>query len=421
MRRAFTFAAGLVAGALIVGGGLAVLADGAGTPVRCSIDDTGTLSCPGLALKETTPSTDSTTPDSSTPPTTSSPQPPPSSSSPTTAAPTTDPAPTTSSTAASTTSTSSTTSTTSPAPPSTTPAASGQFFEDFSTPGSFLARFDHGWSGEVNAGAAFNPPENRNDWPGDHDMATCGNPMTMSRTIHVSASPRNVEQAFYQCAPGGSNAAAHLMTSVNTEGYVTAWFSPKQVFTNVHRVCWDQNITDLGGGKWVIVNFLTPAEYQGQTDLGYTSPDFPPSAGPSSPQGDARNGVKVFEDQLSSYTNGVFRGGVDGVAPTADKAARFKHCVVDNDNGTLTVSIAQPSGATVSRTVPGNIPDGPIRVEFADDSYNPDKHCTQNATPTIACPRYVDPAGNVWPNANGAEAPNHTYGLTWHWDNIEVA
>ena len=82
------------------------------------------------------------------------------------------------------------------------------------------------------------------------------------------------------------------MTTVNTEGYVTVWFSPKQTFRNVSKVCWDQNITDLGGGKWTVVNFLTPAEYTGKTDLGYTTPDFPGNGGPTSPQGPAANGVK---------------------------------------------------------------------------------------------------------------------------------
>jgi hypothetical protein len=244
-------------------------------------------------------------------------------------------------------------------------------------------------------------------------MATCGNPMTMSRTIHVTANPKNVEQAFYQCAPGGSNAAAHLMIAANTEGYATLWISPKQVFTNVRRVCWDQNITDLGGGQWTIVNFLTPAEYNrlqgGNVDLGYTSPDFPPSGGPSSPQGDARNGVKTFAGGMNSYTDGVFHGGPNGVT-TNDKAARFQHCVADNGNGTLTLTLAQPTG-TLTKTVPGSIPDGQVRVEFASDLYNPDKHCTSSSKPTIACPS---------PDANGAVARNTVYGYTWHLDQIIV-
>jgi hypothetical protein len=137
------------------------------------------------------------------------------------------------------------------------------------------------------------------------------------------------------------------MTTVNTEGFVTVWFSPKQTFRNVSKVCWDQNITDLGGGKWTIVNFLTAAEYAGKADLGYTSPDFPKSGGASSPQGAAANGVKVFRGFMNSYTNGQFRGGVRGIT-VSDKAARYQHCVVDNRNGTLTMMIAQPNGGTAT-------------------------------------------------------------------------
>ena len=109
--------------------------------------------------------------------------------------------------------------------------------------------------------------------------------------------------------PGGDPDKGHMMTSVNTEGYVTAWFSPKQTFHNVTKVCWDQNITDLGGGKWTTINFLTAAEYAGKTDLGYTSADFPRNGGASSPQGAAANGVKVFRGGMNSYTNGQIHEG----------------------------------------------------------------------------------------------------------------
>jgi hypothetical protein len=237
--------------------------------------------------------------------------------------------------------------------------------------------------------------ESRNDWHADHGMS-CENPNTSNRTIHLTSQQQAGEAAYYYCAPDGNQDKAHVMTTVNTEGYVTVWFSPKPIFRNVTKVCWDQNITDLGGGKWTVVNFLTPAEYVGKTDLGYTSPDFPGNGGPTSPQGPAANGVKVFRGGMASYTNRQFRDGARGVTVT-DKAARYKHCVIDNGNGTLTTTIAQPNGSTVSRTVTGNIPDGDIRVQFGDDSYNPDKHF----------------------DARGA-APNSTGLYTWHWDNIQI-
>jgi hypothetical protein len=267
------------------------------------------------------------------------------------------------------------------------------FSEDFATPTSYKERFDYGWSGEWNAGSMFG--QERNDWHADHGMK-CENPNTSHRTIHLTSQQQASDAAFFYCMPEGNQDKGHMMTTVNTVGYVTVWFSPKQTFRNVSKVCWDQNITDLGGGKWTIVNFLTAAEYAGKTDLGYTSPDFPKSGGASPPQGHAANGVKMFRGVMTSYTNGQRREAARGVT-VSDKAARYKHCVIDNGNGTLTTTIAQPNGGAASRTVIGNIPDGDIRVQFADDSYNPDKHF----------------------DARGA-APNSTARYTWHWDNIQI-
>jgi hypothetical protein len=232
--------------------------------------------------------------------------------------------------------------------------------------------------------------DERNDWHADHGM-TCENPNTSHRTIHLTSQQQASDAAFFHCMPDGDPEKGHLMTSVNTAGYVTVWFSPKQTFRNVSKVCWDQNLTDLGGGKWTIVNFLTAAEYVGNTDLGYTSPDSP-----SSPRGPAANGVKVFRGGMNSYTNGQVRGGVRGVT-VSDKAARYKHCVIDNGNGTLTMTMAQPNGRTVLRTTNGKIPEGDIRIQFADDSYNPDKHFDLKGV-----------------------APNSTGLYTWHWDNIQI-
>jgi len=266
------------------------------------------------------------------------------------------------------------------------------FSEDFKKPTSYKERFDYGWSGEWNAGSMFGAA--KNGWHADHGM-NCENPNTSHRTIHLTSQQQASDAAFYHCMPDGNQDKGHLMTTANTEGYVTVWFSPKQTFRNVSKVCWDQNITDLGGGKWTIVNFLTAAEYVGKTDLGYTSPDFP-KGGPSSPPGPAANGVKIFRGNMNSYTSGQFHQGVQGIT-VSDKAARYKHCVIDNGNGTLTTTIAQPNGSTVSRTITGKIPDGDIRVQFADDSYNPDKHF----------------------DIKGA-APNSTGLYTWHWDNIQI-
>ena len=99
---------------------------------------------------------------------------------------------------------------------------------------------------------------------------------------------------------------------------------------------------------------------------------------------------------MNSYTDAKLHGGAIGVT-TSDKAARYQHCVIDNGNGTLTTTIAQPNGRKVLRIVAGSIPSGGIRVEFADDSYDPDKHF----------------------DASGV-APNSSDLYTWHWDNILI-
>lgn len=291
-----------------------------------------------------------------------------------------------------------------------------QFFEDFSSGQNLCGvRLQCGWSGEVNAGSLFN--DSANDWRADHgnDPATphddCMDPNNTSRVIHLpsgesaAAHVQAAAAAMFTCVPANDPGKAHMMTTVNTEGYVTLWFSPNQTFRNVNRVCWDQNVTWEGGGRWVIVNFLTAAEYAGETDLGYTSTDFPD--GPnlaSSPQGEARNGVKVFAGGMSSYTDGSsLRSGPGGPGsqenPVTDKAPRYQHCVIDNNNGTVTMTKVLPNGAVASGTVAGGIPNGDIRVEFADDAYNPDKH-------------FFSPERNV---------PRDSTGLyTWHWDNLTI-
>lgn len=258
------------------------------------------------------------------------------------------------------------------------------FSEDFKSPTSYKERFDRGWSGEWNAGSMFGIESN--NWHGDHGMS-CENPNTSHRTIRLTSQQQASDAAFYHCMPDGNEDKGHMMTSVNTVGFVTVWFSPKQTFRNVSGVCWDQNITDLGGGKWTIVNFLTAAEYVGKSELGYTSPGDERSAA---------NGVQVFRGTMKSYTNGKFHKGVLGIT-VADKAARYKHCVIDNGNGTVTMTIAQPNGRTVSGISIGRIPIGEIRVQFADDSYNPDKHFNMHGVP-----------------------PNSTGLYTWHWDNIQI-
>jgi hypothetical protein len=318
-------------------------------------------------------------------------------------------------------STTSTTSTTSPG--STACGSAGAVFcESFSDAAAFAARFDHGWSGELHAGSAFGG--DKNGWPGDHDMS-CGNPNMSHRTVtigdgHVGQdSPAAAsDPAFYSCLPSDDPAKGHVMTSANTEGYVIAWFSPKPTYINVRKVCFDNNLNYIGNGIWFQLVFVTQAEaarkpvVDGRTfdvlDLGFTSPDFPNNTGgPSTVQGTASAGIKFQVDGNDSassrflirpWANNTFSGGTDSGPGTSDKAPRYQICVSDNDNGTLTIVNASPDGTVHTNTMAGSIPNGPVRVVFEHDEYNPDKHHDNN----------------------GGIATNTGEGYTYHWDNTII-
>jgi hypothetical protein len=292
-----------------------------------------------------------------------------------------------------------TTTATATVPPSTEAPSELMFSEDFSTSDGFYARFDHGWSGQDPARwpDSANP---RRSWPGDHD-ASCNGPTT-TRQINVA----DKESVFWWCAPGGDAAKGHVMTGVNTEGYNIAWFSPKQWFDNVTRVCWDQNLTDLGGGKWtqvVLVSEADAARYVG--DLGFTGPGFQTDGGPTTGvhPTSGSGGSKTFQGSFEIWRGGTVTGQQDwwtlngsgfGTSGYADKAARYRHCMVDNEDGSVTISQARPDGRTYTQTVRGDLPDGRVRVVFQDDNYNPDKH-------------------------DGTSGPNDAR-YTWHWDNIQI-
>src|SRR5215216_3857568 len=280
---------------------------------------------------------------------------------------------------------------------STVPSGGLMFSEDFASAAAFDQRFDRGWSGQdpatwpLSAGPILS-------WLGDHD-ASCGDPMLTSRSITIGAGAAGKGGVFYACLPGGDPAKGHLMTSVNTVGYNIAWFSPKQTFNNVGRVCWDQNLTELGGGKWAQVVLVAKGDADRYgNDLGFVGPGFQDPNGPTTKviPSVATGGAKLFQGGFEIWRGDDVTGSLGGGVTTADKAARYRHCMVDNENGTVTLSQARPDGKTATATVPGDLPDGEVRVVFQDDNYNPDKHF------------------------DGSEraGPNHPY--TWHWDNIQI-
>ena len=57
------------------------------------------------------------------------------------------------------------------------------------------------------------------------------------------------------------------MTALDTGSIATLSFSPKQTFNNVTRVCWDQNMNNLGEGKWINVFVVPAADVAAHLDL----------------------------------------------------------------------------------------------------------------------------------------------------------
>jgi hypothetical protein len=162
-------------------------------------------------------------------------------------------------------------------------------------------------------------------------------------------------------------------------------------------VCWDQNFTHLGGGKWTTVTFLTPSEYN-KTDLAYNDPNFPPENGPSVANGIGGFGVETGNGGVRAWQNHQWAdSGGPGLDLGADHATRVQTCVHDNENGTLTIK-----QGTLTSTIAGQIPNGPIRVVFNDDNYNPDKHFSTDVE-------------------RGAAGLPGDPRLTWHWDNIAIS
>ena len=292
-------------------------------------------------------------------------------------------------------------------PPASLPPGNAQFVATFDTPSDFYDRFDTYTGNYCDFGTSCRPENDPNggirQFSGSHSMA-CEGPDT-KRTVDVS----NHRNFFWHCAPKGP-ASGHVMTGMNTAGYAIASFSPKQVFANVRQVCWDMSLADLGGGKWANVVLVPEAtlkshpntnprrsqDGEGAYRLDYVTPDFTAPNGPGffniqdlgSGSG-AVVGVKEFGGSVQIYRGtSVLQQRYDSWNAGSDEATRFQHCFRDNGNDTITFTQQRSSGLYTVTTA-GSFPDGPVRVLFQDDSYNPDKH---------------DGTGRY----------------TWHWDNILV-
>jgi len=290
--------------------------------------------------------------------------------------------------------------------PAAPPAPAGTVFvEDFASAGGFYDRFDFGFSANEDVIGTSN---DAGVYEGDHSLACSGpeqrRPIRLGRgegpvTAQQVASQTGKSQMFWWCAPGNEAAKGHVMTGTNGFGYMIAYFSPKQAFTDVSRVCWDQNLTTMDA-KWTNV-VIAPVgdvervrQQKGFLDLGFDPPGFQDPTGPTThtvtPNG---VGVKVQNGNASYWQGGAFVGDEEFFAgfPSTDKATRFQHCVIDDGNGTVRLTQQRPDGSTRTRTFAGRFPDGQVRVVFEDDMYDP-------------------------PKRDGYRPDT----LTWHWDNIQI-
>jgi hypothetical protein len=221
---------------------------------------------------------------------------------------------------------------------------------------------------------------------GDHSMA-CGAPTTQREV-----DPDIHNENFWWCAPGGPD-TGHVMAAMNTSGYSISGFTPQQAFTDIHSICWDQNLTDLGGGKWMVISIVPAdvlvthpntnpravAEGEGPYRLDYTLPEFDADNGPGdfNLQRQQRFQFKLFRDTLSlfnrlgSYSAGGASdfGTTGGFIAGTDVATRYPMCLTEDANGLIVLTQNGHSWQTGMR-----FPDVPSYVIWADDTYNADKH-----------------------------------------------
>jgi hypothetical protein len=191
------------------------------------------------------------------------------------------------------------------------------------------------------------------------------------------------------------------MTAVDTVGIATLSFTPKQTFNNVHKVCWDQNMNNLGEGKWMNF-FVAPASdvaahggninYAAGSGLAFGGIDqmLPPGAFDFTW---LRGSVSAHNIGGDGAYNVIFdEWGSTDANMELTSAPRHRICIEDLENGTLRYSVYQTATASVQTyTSVGALPNGEVKVIWQDASYNPTKH-----------------------NGSGTT-------LTWHWDNLEVS
>lgn len=283
-----------------------------------------------------------------------------------------------------------------PAPPASSPPASTDAYtRDFETQDQF-----DDFEFQLSDGRSWN--DYGKSFSGDHAFGAnglCGSPDSQ-RPLRAPPGNTGTPMRFedhevrnsgiaYWCL----NGTGHIMTALDTTGYAHLDFTPRQVFADVTRVCWDQNITDMGG-KWTEMAVVPQSTYDANgRRMDYTNPTRNQPGQPGGWGLQITDGVfKYWTDGRSHTSNdqslntGTVRGEV-----TESRMFRASHCVEQTAPGIVTVSIERQDGTVYAETLPGTMPTGEVRVIFSDVSYNPSKR-----------PGY---------------RPDQ---LTWHWDSISI-
>ncbi len=140
---------------------------------------------------------------------------------------------------------------------------------------------------------------------------------------------------------------------------------PNQTFTNVNKVCWDVNLTNMGNRTWFKVGIVPTGEPELFSDV---QPAVQPAV--VTVQGT----VTMEWNSPGATQQATIDGHVIGERYTAgtDKATRYNHCMTDNGNGTITATQDRGTGR-LTATVNGSFPNGTATVVFQQHSYTPNK------------------------------------------------
>jgi hypothetical protein len=267
------------------------------------------------------------------------------------------------------------------------------FIAEFATASDFFDRFDWDWGMRPDP-RTFDIAAEGLTAQADHSGhgnadESCG-PPTETRTIHL----REPDEQVYWCGPKGPE-SGHIMTATPFTGYGILTFSPRQSFTDITKVCWDQNLTFLDGRRWTNIVVLPEEEYQEHAPrLDYAAPGFGPGndvGGLNLDTPETARTIKVFMGSMFWYPShdGPEEGSNGaGIFENDDRATRYTHCVEDLGNGTVRATQERPEGGEAVSEWPGDLPDGEVRVLFQDDRYDTEFDDTP---------------------------------ITWHWDNIHVS